>query len=217
MQTILEVIGWVGSALIVLSVMQSRMLRFRWMNLAGSVIATGYNAFFGIWPFVAMNAAIALISAYWLMRLYREAKDPEVYQVIPVPADDPYVLHLLHVHAADIAIHAPGFDADAGAGAGTASERRTTLLVVRGDEAVGVVAVRDKGDGVGEVELDWVKPRFRTFTAGQFVYRDSGALPAAGFRQVRLLPHGATDNEYLRRAGFRVEHDEWVRDLGTVA
>lgn len=209
MNTFLEVIGWVGSGLIVLSVMQSRMLRFRWMNLAGSLIATVYNALFGIWPFVAMNAAIAIISAYWLTRLYREANDPGVYQVLTVPPDDAYLQHLLHEHARDIAHHAPGFDADPSAGTGA----RTTLLVVRGDEAVGVVAVRDAGDGVGVVELDWVKPRFRTFTPGQFVYRDSGALPEAGFRRVTLRPHDATDREYLRRAGFKVEHTEWVRDL----
>lgn len=209
--TVLEVIGWTGSFLIVLSLTQSRMLRFRWINLAGSVIATGYNAALHIWPFVAMNAIIAVICVYWLLRLYREADDPEVYRVLTVPPDDAYLQHLLHVHAADIASHQPDFVADADAAPG----KRTTLLVVRGDEAVGVVVVRDAGDGVGVVELDWVKPRFRTFTPGQFVYRDSGALPQAGFRRVTLRPHDATDREYLRRAGFRVEHDAWVRDLAT--
>ena len=50
-----QIIGWVGSALVVLSLMQARVLRFRWLNLVGSVLATAYNAVFGIWPFVAMN------------------------------------------------------------------------------------------------------------------------------------------------------------------
>ncbi len=213
MHTILEAIGWIGSALIVLSVMQSRMLRFRWMNLAGSLIATGYNAVFGIWPFVAMNAAITLISAYWLTRLYREAKDPAVYQVLPVPPDDPFLRHLMAVHAEDIAAHQPAFAAQCV----DPDPQLSTLLLVRGDEAVGVVAVRDKGDGVGQVELDWVKPRFRDFTPGQFVYRDSGALPAAGFRRLTLTPHAATDTEYLRRTGFRLEGNQWVRDLGVAA
>ena len=209
MNTLLEAIGWVGSILIVVSLTQSRVLRFRWMNLVGSVVATGYNAVIGVWPFAAMNAAIAIINVYWLARLYREAQDPEVYQVIPVPPEDPFLQHLLQVHATDIATHAPDFNADPAATAGT----RTTLLVVRGDEAVGVVAIRDEGAGVGAVELDWVKPRFRTFTPGQFVFRDSGALPAAGFRTITLEPHGATDTEYLRRAGFHVDGHLWVRDL----
>jgi hypothetical protein len=213
MHTLLEAIGWIGSILVVVSLTQSQVLRFRWMNLVGSIVATFYNAIIEVWPFAAMNAAIAIINVYWLLRLYREAKDPEVYQVISVPPEDPFLQHLLHVHAADIATHAPDFAADPAAGEG----KRSTLIVARGDEAVGVVAVRDQGAGVGLVELDWVKPRFRTFTPGQFVYRDSGALPAAGFRTVTVRPHAATDTEYLRRAGFHVDGDQWVRDLEDAA
>jgi len=209
--TILEVIGWTGSALIVFFLMQARVLRFRWINMVGSIIATFYNAALGIWPFVAMNAVIAVISAYWLRRLYREAGDPAVYQVLPLAQEDPFLQHVLEVHAEDIAAHQPDFVPQSG------DPARSTLLVVRGDEAVGVVAVRDTGNGVGEIELDWVKPRFRDFTAGEFVYRDSGALPAAGFSRVTVTPHAATDTEYLSKTGFRLEGEQWVRDLKTAA
>lgn len=205
----LEVFGWIGSALVVFSLMQARVLRFRWMNLAGAVAATAYNIVIGIWPFVAMNAAIAVIDVYWLWRLYREADDPHVYQVVPVEPNDPYLAHLLAVHAKDIAAHQPGFQPEAAVD----GDRRAAFLVVRGDEAVGVVLVRESDAGVGVVELDWVKPRFRDFTPGQFVYRDSGALPAARFTRVVVHPHERTDREYLRRAGFRTDGARWVRDL----
>nr|WP_255633295.1 hypothetical protein [Demequina sp. TTPB684] len=209
----MEIIGWIGSILIVVSLTQSQVLRFRWMNLTGSVVATFYNAVIEVWPFAAMNGAIAIINVYWLLRLHREASDPGVFQALTVDPDNAYLRHVLDVHADDIQAHQPGFVADPGEGAGS----RLTLLVVRGDEAVGVVAVRDLGDGKGEVELDWVKPRFRNFTPGQFVYRDSGALPGAGFRTLTLTPHRATDVEYLRRAGFRLEGEQWVRELKTPA
>lgn len=208
MDVFYEVFGWIGSVLIVVSLMQARMLVFRWMNLIGSAIATAYNLIFGIWPYVAMNVAIVVINAYWLTRLYREAKDPDVYKVIPVPSDGPYLRHLLSVHADDVAHFAPAFTVEPGDGA-----PRHSFLIVRGDEAVGVVAVREEGDGVGRVELDWVKPRFRDFSPGHFVYENSTALPDAGFRQLRLTPHEMTDREYLRKAGFHTERTEWVRDL----
>ncbi len=203
----LEVFGWIGSILVVVSLMQARVARFRWINLAGALAATAYNAIVGIWPFVAMNAAITIIDIYWLRRLYREADDPDVYQVIAARPDDPYVAHLLAVHATDIRAHEPAFDPV------PRGEHRAIFLVVRGDEAVGVVALRDEGNGTGTVELDWVKPRFRDFTPGQFVYRDSGALPAAGFARVVITPHEHTDREYLRHAGFRTEGASWVREL----
>lgn len=208
MQTALEIIGWIGSILIVVSLTQTRVLRFRWMNLAGSVIATAYNAIIGVWPFVAMNAAIVIINVYWLVRLHREAHDAAVYKVLSTRDDDVFVREFVDVHAADIARYAPQFAAT------TEPERRRAMfMVVRGDEAVGLVAVRDDGAGVGFIELDWVKERFRDFTPGEFVYRESTALSQAGFTRLELVPTEATDRDYLRKVGFRTDRERWVRDV----
>ena len=35
-RTVLEIIGWVGSALVIVSLAQARVLRFRVLNLAGA-------------------------------------------------------------------------------------------------------------------------------------------------------------------------------------
>ncbi|GAB2482935.1 hypothetical protein GCM10027063_26310 [Promicromonospora xylanilytica] len=204
----LETAGWVGSALIVLSLTQARVFRFRWLNLTGSLVATTYNAILGIWPFVAMNAAISLINTYWLWRLNRERHDATVYEVVEVAPDDAYLLHVLRTHAADIATFAPRF-----APVPSPGEERSAFLVQRGDETVGVVEVRDAGDGVGVVELDWVTRRFRDFTPGEFVYRRSGIFAAKGFGRVVVPRAGASDRAYLRGVGFRPEGSAWVRDV----
>jgi len=209
MQTVLEAIGWIGSILVVVSLTQARVLRFRWMNLAGSVVATFYNLALGIWPFVAMNGAIAVINIYWLARIYRERHDDSVYRAIALDPEDPYLQHVLQVHARDIAQHRPDFAARAMSRDG----RRATFLVAHGDEPVGVVAVRDEGDGVGLVELDWVKPKYRDFTPGEFVYGSSHVLTDAGFRRIEVDTHEALDREYLRKMGFRTERTRWVLDL----
>ena len=83
-----QTLGWVGSALVVLSLMDSKVVRFRWLNLAGSVVSTLWNLAAGIWPFVAMNGAIAIINIYWLIRLKREQRNPQV-DIIEPAAPDP--------------------------------------------------------------------------------------------------------------------------------
>lgn len=203
---VLETIGWIGSLLIVWSLVVARVLRFRWMNLIGAVIATAYNAIIGVWPFAFMNFAIAVIDIYWLRRLYREARLAGTYKVLPVRHDDAYVQELLRIHAKDIAEHEPGFTAHT-------ADARATFLLTRGDEAVGLVAVRDEGDGVGRVELDWVKERFRDFSPGEFLYRESQVLADAGFHRLEVVPHQATDTDYLARVGFTVAKDRWVRNV----
>ncbi|MFV0285791.1 MAG: hypothetical protein ACK5IM_05290 [Demequina sp.] len=212
MQTVLEAFGWAGSLLVVASLMQARVLRFRWMNLSGAVIATVYNGIIGVWPFAFMNFAITIIDIYWLWRLYRERHDAAVYRVLAVDADNAFLRHVFDVHGPDIATHAPTFDVDADAGT-AAGGTRHTFLVVRGDEAVGVVAVTDEGDGLGRVDLDWVKERFRDFTPGEFVYRESGALADAGFSTLEVVPREGEDEGYLRRVGFTMAADRWVRPV----
>ncbi|BDZ41882.1 hypothetical protein GCM10025865_11810 [Paraoerskovia sediminicola] len=209
MTALLETIGWVGSILVVLSLMQARVLRFRWMNFAGALLATAYNAAIGIWPFAVMNGAITIIDVYWLWRLHREAHDSAVYAVVEVASDDAYLQHVLHVHAADIAHVQPDFVAEAPVG----SPSRSAFLVVRGDETVGAVIARDAGGGEAVVELDWVSPRFRDFTPGEFVYSDSGVFRRAGFTRVVVEspPDGA--QEYLRRVGFVPDAGRWVHEV----
>jgi hypothetical protein len=213
---VLEIIGWVGSILVVVSLMQARVLRFRWLNFAGSVIATAYNTIVGIWPFAAMNAVIAVIDAYWLWRLTRERHDADVYEVVPVAAADGYLRHVVGVHADDIARFYPSFGRPGGA-AGDADADRWAYLVLRGDETVGVVVVRDAGDGVGEVELDWVTPRFRDFAPGEFVYRRSGAFAGTGLRSLVVAEDARDTGPYLERVGFAQVDGRWRREVEPAA
>jgi len=207
----LEIVGWVGSLLVIVSLTQARVLRFRVLNLAGAVIATVYNAIVGIWPFAVMNGVIAVIDVYWLVRLQRERHDEQVYGVLEVPSDDAVLHHLLAEHAPDIARFHPTF-------APTDPAPSAAFVVVRGDELVGAVVVRSAGSGVGRVDLDYVTPRYRDFTPGEFVYRDSGVFAAHGFR--RLVIGGAAPAEsraYLTRVGFRETAAGWEREVAAAA
>lgn len=200
--------GWLGSILVVWSLMVSRVLRFRWMNFAGALIATIYNGVIQLWPFFAMNFAITIIDAYWIWKLTHERHDEAVYKVIPVAAGDAFLQHVLATHSEDIAKVQPHFVPAAPAG-----DVRSAFLVVRGDENVGVVSLRNEGSGVGVVELDWVKPQYRDFTPGEFVYRESHALADAGFRRLEVPSAEASDSAYLERMGFAAKGDRWVREL----
>ncbi|WP_448062450.1 hypothetical protein [Cellulomonas hominis] len=218
-----EVIGWVGSGLVVLSLMQARVLRFRVLNLVGAVVATVYNTALGIWPFAAMNGAIAIIDVYWLVRLLRGRHDAATYEVVEVAPDDGYLRHVLAVHAGDIARFYPGFERPPGfvlspalgaaASAAEPTSDRTAFLVLRGDETVGVVVVRDEGDGVGRVELDYVTPRFRDFTPGEFVYRSSGVFAAKGFRLLVAGDDVVGSHDYYARVGFEAVPGGWERSI----
>ena len=62
-----EALGWVGSVLLVVSLLQSRMLALRVLNLIAALLLIAYNIALNVWPSVAMNAAVALIDSYYLI------------------------------------------------------------------------------------------------------------------------------------------------------
>jgi hypothetical protein len=64
---------------------------------------------------------------------------------------------------------------------------------------------------VAQVELDYVTPRFRDFTPGEFVYRRSHLLTDRGYRRV-VSPPGMVA-PYYGRVGFRRAGEVYVLDL----
>ncbi|WP_027344728.1 hypothetical protein [Hamadaea tsunoensis] len=200
--TWLDAIGWAGSALLVWSLLQTRILRLRAINLVGCVVLIGYNWAREVWPMVGLNVVLAVINIYFLVHLQRTRHDETAYAVVEVAPGDQYLGHMLAVHARDIEKFNPGF-------------RRTgdeiAYLVVRGDETVGVVLLRDAGGGVAQIELDYVTQRFRDFTPGEFVYRQTALFTGRGFRTLRTPPHMVAP--YYGRLGFRRTGDGYSLDL----
>ena len=199
-----DVLGWGGSALLVFSLLQARVLRFRALNLVACVVLVVFNAILGVWPMVAMNAVLCVINVWFLVRLLRERHDEAAFAVVEVGRDDAYLQHLLEVHGDDIRRFQPGSTW------APATERDHAFVVLRGDETVGVVLLDADGD-VARVRLDYVTRRYRDFTPGEFVWRRSSVLPALGFRHVMTPPEMV--GAYYAKVGFRPNGREFVLDL----
>jgi hypothetical protein len=201
----LDLLGWGGSALLVFSLLQARVLRFRTLNLVACVILTAFNAFIGVWPMVAMNIVLSAINIWFIVRLLGERHDEAVFEVLEVGAHDVYLRHVLKVHAADILRFQPDFSWDP-----DESSSDHAFVVQRGDETVGVVVLRVEGD-VARVRLDYVTPRYRDFSPGEFVWRRSGLLRDLGVRHVLTSP--TMVGAYYSRLGFHNNGREFVLDL----
>ena len=197
----LDLLGWGGSALLVFSLLQARVLRFRVLNLIACVILLVFNALLFIWPMVGMNLVLAAINIWFIIRLSAERHDEAAFEVLEVGPADEYLRHLLRVHGADILRFQPDFLWDPN------DEHGHAFIVLRGDEMVGVVLLRAEGD-VARVLLDYVTPRYRDFSPGEFVWRRSGLLSNHGFTRVVTPPRmlGA----YYDKLGFSRDGDSYV-------
>jgi hypothetical protein len=200
----LDILGWGGSALLVFSLLQSRVLRFRVLNLIGCLILLLFNALIQVWPMVGMNLVLAGINVYFIVRLLAERHDEHVFEALEVGPADEYLRHLLRVHGSDILTFQPDFVWDPG------RAHQYAFIVQRGDETVGLVLLRAEGS-VARVLLDYVTPRFRDFSPGEFVWRHSGLLRGRGFERVVTSP--SMVGAYYDRVGFRRDGDAYALDL----
>ena len=201
----LDILGWAGSALLVFSVMQARVLRFRALNLVACLVLTLFNGLLGIWPMVAMNVALSGINIYFLVRLLGERHDDKAFEVLEVSPTDDYLRHVLRVHGGDILRFQPDFVWD-----GAAPGHRS-YLVLHADETVGVVLLRDEGDGTAQVVLDYVTRRYRDFSPGEFVWRRSQLLKDSGFRRVLTAPGMVAP--YYEKLHFRRDGESFALEL----
>jgi hypothetical protein len=201
----LDVIGWCGSALLIFSLLQTRVLRFRALNLVACVVLAFFNASIGVWSMAAQNVVLMGINLYFLLRLLRERHDEAAFEVLEVGPYDDYLRHVLRVHGDDILKYQPDFVWDPD------EDTDHAFIVIKGDETVGVVIVTRDGE-IGRIRLDYVTPRYRDFTPGEFVWRRSDLLRSRGYRRVTTSPE--IEAPYYDKIGFCREGDGFVLDLG---
>jgi hypothetical protein len=67
----IELVGWLGAALVLASYAQSNTVRLRQINLLASVAMLSFNFVLGIWPNVALELALAVVNIRRLLQLHR--------------------------------------------------------------------------------------------------------------------------------------------------
>lgn len=205
---VLELVGWFGSGILVVSLLQTRVMRFRVLNAIASAILVGYNAAIQVWPMVGLNVVLVGINAVIIWRLLRGRHDARVYEVVQIGVGEQFLRHTLERHADDVAAFNPPPE-------DLLSEAQHAFLITTGDALVGVVLARAGAEpDEQQVVLDYVLPAYRDFTPGEFVFRPDGPFASLGARRVIASPAMLASARYLEAVGFRAEGDRQVLELG---
>ena len=99
--TIYELVGYVGSALVIGSIIQKSIFKLRVVGLLGSITFFIYGILINALPIVIVNVIGGSIHAYYLTRLIR--KPAEIFNVLRVRPDSRLMAHFIEFHQAEIA------------------------------------------------------------------------------------------------------------------
>lgn len=197
--TVYELIGYVGSALVVASLMLTSLLRLRVVNLVGAAVFALYGVLIAAPPVWVVNGAIVLVDLWHLRRMLGNEEDLDVLEVAPFSR---YLARFLDYHAEDIRRFQPSFTG--------VREGHRAFLVLRDLVPAAAVLVRPVDGERWFVDLDYAIPAYRDHTSGGHAFRDGGLLATLGATALVSEPGSDEHRRYLRRMGF-VEDDGHYR------
>lgn len=68
----LEVFGWIGTAIVLSSMLMTNINKLRIVNITGSVVSAIYAALCNTWPVVFLNAGMSIINVAQLIRVRKQ-------------------------------------------------------------------------------------------------------------------------------------------------
>ena len=196
-----EVVGYVASALVVLSLAMTSVVRLRVISLIGSVVFVVYGGLIGSVPIVITNVAIAALNV-WFLR--NELGGHRTLGATEVPVDSPFLVDFLQFHLADIRRFQPGFEIPA------PSDDVLAMLLMRDGLPAGAWIGRRDGSDV-QVLLDHVTKPYRDSQLSTWLYgKGSVVFRRLGVARLVTAPGADAHRTYLERMGFRREGDRYV-------
>lgn len=201
--TMIEIFGYIGSALVVVSMLMASIVKLRIVNMVGSVVSGIYALIVGAVPLFLMNGCLIIIN---IVSLYKLLKTRKSYDLVDGKADDALVEYFLRRHESDIKTYFPEYREEDTFG------KRTFIVCCDGNPAS--VLIGEEDEGVMNIMVDYSAPAYRDCSAGHFLY---SKLPE---RSINKLTCGVNispeHSSYLRKMGFAKEESVYVKKLNMV-
>lgn len=187
--TVIEAIGYIGSALVLVSFLMTSVAKLRIVNSVGSIIFTIYALIIHSYPTAIMNLCLVLINVYYLVKLNNTTVN---YSCIKVSKDESLINHFLVYYQSDIAKCFPGIDlnfqaADIG------------YAILHEGTPVGLFLGKKESEGNVDILLDYSIPSYRDFSIGKFLYTK---LPADGIKSLTFKGSDTNHKAYLAKMHF---------------
>lgn len=194
----IELFGYLGSTLVVVSMLMASVVKLRNINTIGSVISATYALIIGSLPLALMNISLIVINLYNLFKLLKTEQE---YDLIFLDGTDGFGQYFLNRYRADIRSYFPGFE--------PREDDDAYMVCCNGDPA-GILMGKEV-DGCFMACLDYTTPTYRDCSVGRYLYQN---LAAKGIRAICMDADAvASHAAYMEKMGFSLEQGAYVKYL----
>lgn len=196
---IIEMIGYLGSILVLISMLMSSVIKLRLINTIGSVIFTVYAFIIQTYPTAILNVILIGVNIYNLIKLLKTTKD---YDMVEVKAEDSFVGYFLEHYKKDIEIYFPDFkNADCAFDA--------AYIICCKAEPAGILLGKRNDDEI-EISLEYSTPEYRDCSVGRYLY---SKLSEKGFKKLVYKTVEKKHAEYLEKMGYSKNENGYIKTI----
>lgn len=194
LMNLIEIIGYIASILVAVSLTMSKILRLRVINLIGAIAFTIYGLGLGAYPIFFVNGFIVIIDIYYLVKMFRNR---DKFDSLEVREEDKYLKQFYTHYKDDIEQFFPGFKESYFNGS-------VNFFILRNMQPVNLVTLKQQENGIVEVVLDYTLPAYRDFLNGKYLLTIvKRHIKSEKTVQLVTKPKSKPHRKYLKRIGFK--------------
>ena len=193
----IELVGYIASVLLAISLLVTNDLQFRWLNTGGCFAFIAYGGLIGAFPIILTNAILLFINLFYLIKIYRTE---EAFDFLEFKYGDEMIRKFMSFHQNDINNYFPEFGIDE-------QGNDVSFAVLRDLVIANIFVAQLSNDGTAAVKINYTVPKYRDYKVGRFIFeKERKYLISKGVKQVFYNKVFNMQHErFLKRMGFKKE------------
>lgn len=199
---IIEIIGYLGSILVAISLMMKNILKLRIINMAGAFFFMVYSLIIGTYPIFFVNLVIFLVDLYYL---YVILTKEELFSTIHIDNhQSPFLKAFVEYYYSDIKKFFPKFEREI-------FQSSHVLVVMRNMIPVGFFISRENPNNKTQIEIlvDYIIPEYRDFKNAHFLHKkEIKKYKKQGYKSFITQTKNGTHKDYLLKMGYIQDEED---------
>lgn len=197
MSFVASYLGYAASLMLIIALLVSNDLKFRWFNTAGNIFFICYAIILGTIPVLITNTILLFINAVYLIRVYRRQEN---FDLIEFSGEEKLVGKFIGFYDQDIHDFFPEFNQ-------TQLKGNLNFVILRDLVIANIFSASLLPDGDAEVVINYTLKKYRDYKVGRFIFdKEKSFLISKGvkrivYRQVANSNH----KRFLKVMGFGKE------------
>ena len=194
---IIEMVGYCGSLLVLVSFLMTSVFKLRVVNSIGSVIFMIYALIIKSYPTAVMNFCLVLINIHFLWKMSRTETE---FDFVESSINDGYFKYFLEENKEDINKYYPSLDFP---------QDSKVYFVSRNSRPLGLTVAQKDNDTLNLL-MDYSVKEYRDFSIATYLFEK---LAQKGIKKVTFTPPTNNHEEYLNKFNFTKNGDVYEKIL----